>query len=331
MQRDYEFERGQRRYDEEREGWGRGYPDDRERMSRGYGPERERFASAPRYGASREGWRDYDQPDLGAERRGSGPWDYGRQGYGREDYGRQGPGRQGYERDFDRAGFEQSRYGQQDYERPSERERYQPLGWQYTEAWLIPGPYTGQGPRGYQRSDERIREEVCDRLTQHGRLDASDIQVQVHNSEVTLQGTVDDRQAKRTAEETAESVPGVQDVQNQLRVQRQGALGQPSRFGTFGSSSVQRAQIRPGMDVVGSDANRIGQVKEVRDLDFLVDRAGQRDLYVPFNAVRDVMGDQIVLVMPSSQVENQGWASPALTPMGPGSSEQQPAAPRRRA
>ena len=82
----------------------------------------------------------------------------------------------------------------------------------------VEGPYIGRGPRGYQRSDDRIREDLCERLTEHGQLDASDIEVKVENAEVTLAGTVDSPQAKQMAEDTAESVPGVQQVHSQLRV-----------------------------------------------------------------------------------------------------------------
>ncbi len=84
--------------------------------------------------------------------------------------------------------------------------------------WTIPGPYTGRGPRGYQRTDERIPDDVCDRLTQHGQLDARDIDVSARDGEVTLQGTVHSRQAKRLAEDIAESVSGVRDVHNRLRL-----------------------------------------------------------------------------------------------------------------
>jgi osmotically-inducible protein OsmY len=94
--------------------------------------------------------------------------------------------------------------------------------WTYTEVWWIPGPQTGRGPRGYQRSDERIREDVNDRLLQHGQIDASDIDVKVQIGEVTLTGTVNNRQEKRMAEDTAESVWGVKEVHNQLRVKQQG-------------------------------------------------------------------------------------------------------------
>jgi hypothetical protein len=318
MQRDYEREQWRRGYDEGREGPSRGYDEDRDRWGRGYGPTRGRYEDEPRSGMSREEW-------------GTGQWDRGRRDYGRENYGRQGMGRSDYEQEYGRGGWERSGYDRQDFGRSrGEREGYPPMSWSYTEIWMIPGPYSGRGPRGYQRSDERIREEICDRLTQHGQLDASDVQVQVNHGEVTLQGTVDHREAKRSAEDTAESVAGVRDVHNQLRVQQGAGQGQAGRFGTYGRSPVQRAQLHQGMDIVGSDANRIGQVKEVRDQDFLVDRAGQRDLYVPFDAVRDVMGNQIILTVPASQVDNQGWASPTLTPAGMGQTDQQSAATGRR-
>jgi osmotically-inducible protein OsmY len=80
------------------------------------------------------------------------------------------------------------------------------------------GQFAGRGPKGYQRSDDRIREDVSDRLTEHGDLDASGIEVDVNGGVVTLSGTVDDRWGKRLAEDIVERVPGVRDVMNQLRV-----------------------------------------------------------------------------------------------------------------
>ena len=78
--------------------------------------------------------------------------------------------------------------------------------------------YAGRGPKGYRRSDERILEEVCEVLTRHPGIDASDVEVRVENGEVTLSGTVGDRRAKRLAEDLAEDCAGVADVHNQLRV-----------------------------------------------------------------------------------------------------------------
>lgn len=77
---------------------------------------------------------------------------------------------------------------------------------------------TGRGPRGYRRSDERIQEDVCDRLTRHGEIDASEVEVQVEQGEVILSGMVPTRRMKRLAEDEAWSLPGVEQVHNRLRV-----------------------------------------------------------------------------------------------------------------
>jgi osmotically-inducible protein OsmY len=84
------------------------------------------------------------------------------------------------------------------------------------------GRHSGRGPKNYTRSDDRIREDVNDRLTEDPELDASEIEVKVSSCEVTLTGTVDTREAKRRAEDCAESVSGVKHVQNNLRVQAAG-------------------------------------------------------------------------------------------------------------
>jgi len=82
------------------------------------------------------------------------------------------------------------------------------------------GSFAGRGPRSYQRSDERIREDVNERLTADPRIDASEIEVRVVNGEVTLSGTVDERHTRRHAEECIEDLPGVRDVKNELRVDK---------------------------------------------------------------------------------------------------------------
>ncbi|HEX2252676.1 MAG TPA: BON domain-containing protein [Thermoanaerobaculia bacterium] len=84
--------------------------------------------------------------------------------------------------------------------------------------WDVAGPHRGVGPKGYQRSDERILEEICDRLSAHGRLDPRGVTVTVKRGEVTLDGEVGDRRSKRLAERVAESVRGVVDVHNRLHL-----------------------------------------------------------------------------------------------------------------
>jgi hypothetical protein len=78
--------------------------------------------------------------------------------------------------------------------------------------------HRGKGPKGYTRSDERIREDISDRLTHDHYVDASNIEIQVTSAECTLNGTVATRDEKRRAEDIAEHVMGVKHVQNNLRV-----------------------------------------------------------------------------------------------------------------
>jgi osmotically-inducible protein OsmY len=78
--------------------------------------------------------------------------------------------------------------------------------------------HEGRGPKGYRRSDDRIREDVSDRLTDDPYVDATEIEIVVADAEVTLTGSVDSRNARRRAEDLAERVSGVTHVQNNLRV-----------------------------------------------------------------------------------------------------------------
>lgn len=159
----------------------------------------------------------------------SEPWERGF-GTGRGGYGQDRPGR-GYEETYRRGG-EQER-GWWDRARD---EMYSWMGDEGAEqrrrADAMRSGHYGRGPKGYTRSDERIREDVSDRLTDDWRVDASNIEVSVSNGEVTLSGTVDSREAKRRAEDCVENVSGVRNVQNNIRVQQPGDAG-----GAFGSSA----------------------------------------------------------------------------------------------
>jgi len=133
------------------------------------------------------------------------------QSYGSQSYGSQGYGSQG---------FGQGSMGQ------SSRGAY---GQSYTGRG-----FSGRGPKGYQRSDERIKEQLSDRLMDDDDIDASEISIEVKNGEATLTGTVGSREEKRAAEELAERSPGVREVQNLLRVAQQDSSS--SRSGQFGQS-----------------------------------------------------------------------------------------------
>jgi osmotically-inducible protein OsmY len=221
---DYDYRRGRHERDYDDEPYYRSHGGaDEEPYYRGYGGERSRYGQGRgrHYGEPYRRWRrgrEYDEP--------YGAYDYGRYEYTertrepyyqraheseyREPYYRGGYGRGPEERGFfERAGDEiKSWFGDEEAERRRRVDEFRR------------GRHAGRGPRGYQRSDERIREDINDRLTDDAYIDATDIEVIVNNGMVTLTGRVDSREDKRRSEDIAESVSGVTDVSNQLRVQQ---------------------------------------------------------------------------------------------------------------
>jgi len=103
--------------------------------------------------------------------------------------------------------------------------------------------YAGRGPRGYQRSDARINEDVCDRLCDSAEVDARNIDVTVSGGEVTLNGSVADRDQKRRAEDLIEHLSGVRDVRNNLRVTRAEATTPSSTTGASGTAGEQPGNV----------------------------------------------------------------------------------------
>jgi osmotically-inducible protein OsmY len=102
--------------------------------------------------------------------------------------------------------------------------------------------FAGRGPKGYKRSDDRIKEDVSEMLSRDHNVDASDIEVEVKDGEVTLTGSIPERNMKHLAEECAERTSGVRDVINQLRVKREStgetSSESASRSSSMGSSST---------------------------------------------------------------------------------------------
>ena len=71
--------------------------------------------------------------------------------------------------------------------------------------------------------------------------------------------------------------------------------------------TTEHFQVSVGMEVLDAETERVGQVKEVRASDFLVERRLQRDVYVPFAAIREVTGNQVVLTVTSDHVDAIKW------------------------
>lgn len=67
--------------------------------------------------------------------------------------------------------------------------------------------------------DERLAEQVRDRLAQHEMIDPSRIEVHVIGGEVRLIGTAENRYIRHRAEELAREIEGVTEVLNKIAVQ----------------------------------------------------------------------------------------------------------------
>lgn len=128
-----------------------------------------------------------------------------------------------YTRPLDRPRDDERRSGRDVWSRASEAVASafgEPEGDRWRRDPDEPAGHRGRGPKGYARSDARIREDINERLAYDSWVDASEIEVTVTNGDVTLAGNVDGRDARRRAEGIAERVSGVLHVNNNLRVNR---------------------------------------------------------------------------------------------------------------
>lgn len=134
----------------------------------------------------------------------------------------------------------------QDYSEPLQPSFAKPsldshLAWKNSEQSLG-GLHSGKGPKGYRRSDERIREEINEALTRHPEVDASEVEVSVKDAVVTLSGTIESRQMKQLAEDCTAKVSGVKDVKNELRIDATYATR--SRTSEFGAQESTSRSVR---------------------------------------------------------------------------------------
>jgi hypothetical protein len=167
------------------------------------------------YGGREYGTREFGGRELG----GRGEWDPERGRMGDRDvpaiYREAGP-------EFTRS---LRRYGGEE-----ERGTFERMGDRMKEGFR---KLTGRGPKGYKRSDERIREDVSERIARSW-VNAEEVEVKVESGEVTLTGFVYSREEKRVIEDVAEEVFGVEEVNNHLRIHRE------DRSQTFSAGSPQK-------------------------------------------------------------------------------------------
>lgn len=117
--------------------------------------------------------------------------------------------------------------------------------------------HRGKGPKGYIRSDERIQEDLNERLFHDDEIDASEVEINVKDGVVTLNGTIEERRLKYRIEDLAESCSGVKDVTNNLRVKSSSSSMSfsshtGSSTGTTGQSSGSLGGSDTGVDKDGS-------------------------------------------------------------------------------
>ncbi len=238
------YGRGSEDYGQGRDAYGSGGDrEHRAEMGRGYGQGGGEYGygqggsmgSGQQYGYGASGWqggtgREWQGGSGGGYRgQSEGGRGYGRQEHsgvfgfaaGREEQGNPSADRYGQNSGNQHYGNQGQHYGGQQrgmWDRASD-EVASWFGDDQAQSRRENDQHRGKGPKNYSRSDERIKEDVCDNLAEHPMIDASEIDVTVSRGEVTLDGTVDSRQEKRAAEDCVERISGIKHVQNNLRVQ----------------------------------------------------------------------------------------------------------------
>jgi hypothetical protein len=184
-----------------------------------------------------------------------GQGNFGQGGYGQGGYGQGGSGYgQG---GYGQGSFGQGSYGQGSYgQNPSGQGSFGQGaygGQEWGSSHGSGGQRHGRGPKGYKRSDERLKEDISERLMQSYQIDAAEVSVEVQNGKVTLDGSVPERRMKHMIEDLVDDCPGVQDIDNRVRVARSdpsmsvndsgagtGASSPSSATGTYGASSSRQ-------------------------------------------------------------------------------------------
>lgn len=196
-------------------GYGGGrYDESADQSDRTYGTRIGQGMTSQGYGGQGYGAQNWGGQNYGAQSYGS--QSHGAQNYGGQSYGSTGYGPYGQSGDSSGQWGYGYGYGDERHDEGAMAHLGHRIGSFVKNVFSGKKPF--RGPKGYTRSDERIREDVCDALANLGEADPSEVEVAVAQGEVTLTGTVPHRHWKHMMEDAAESVPGVKDVTNNIRV-----------------------------------------------------------------------------------------------------------------
>lgn len=108
-----------------------------------------------------------------------------------------------------------------------------------------------RGPKGYTRSDERIREDICERLHHEPYIDVREVGVQVRDGTVTLEGTVPRRVMKHRIEDICEACSGVREIDDRISVERVG-------------DAVRRAEADAARETSAADRSRESRAQDTQ-------------------------------------------------------------------
>jgi hypothetical protein len=113
--------------------------------------------------------------------------------------------------------------------------------------------------RHYTRTDERIRDDIAERLYRAEHLDPSEVTVDLNDGVVTLAGSVPVRRMRHDIEDLAIDTLGVKHVENRIRV-RASVAGAGSQDPLHGSPERALPDTEPPH--VGRRSSRLHKDKE---------------------------------------------------------------------
>jgi osmotically-inducible protein OsmY len=169
-------------------------------------------------------------------------------GYRESDYSGRGSQRGMYGGQFESSGYAGTGYGGNEWGSPYGR-----------SGSMGQGMSQHRGPKGWKRTDERLKEDICERLYNTQHIDSSDVTVEVKDGKVALEGSVPQRGMKHALEDLIDACPGVTDIDNRVRVSQGGSqLGQSGASAMGGSTSGQSGSTSGSSGTWGSGSSDTG-------------------------------------------------------------------------